>query len=677
MEDYTRFKKLLEYFVTHLEWVVNLDTTIRGYDGYIHPLIEKGNFRKTGQGYANNKIQQQVKDWENYPHGKICINIQQNFGSYFSSKCYLNWEGTGLNIIAEWSEKKVISLYQEEYFYWENPKRRKEFGEKISLVNLGLFTGSESCTDQLIDFYSVFENAIIRYNLLEEEKEMEEILKPITDLLLYKKQIILQGPPGTGKTRIAKILAEKLIGGVKGSISVDQIIENISVNQVIKSVGGKSSYLVLEIDSLQKRIKIKRESETEDNTSFNEIIDAFESKLWLSKIEQNKPRRAASIAKFIFERISDVIDSEQFKIIQFHPSYSYEDFVRGIVAVPAGDGEQIIYKAENKLLGAFAEKALQNFIDTQKTSEVIKHEDWIRNLIAGFQKDIENRLYNEEKIWLTPNVAYITKITNDAIRYKGDNWQMDGGIPYSDLEKMYLADIKNLADVRGLETLTASAKSNSTYWLKLLEKFKEYVKKNAFKTSLETESIDVKLKNYVLIIDEINRANLSSVLGELIYALEYRGEGLDSIYSVDVNKRNIIIPPNLYIIGTMNTADRSVGHIDYAIRRRFAFYSILPEPLNDDENIYFNTEGFNKISMLFNKINVSNEFEIKDVQLGHSYFIAKKSGETEEIEKSKIFAMKMNYEIIPLLLEYVKDGILIGKFEGKNIKEYIESLKYE
>lgn len=677
MEDYLRFKKLLEYFVTHLEWVVNLDDTSRGYEEYIHPLIEKGIFRKTGQGYANDKIQQQIKEWENYPNGKICINIQQNFGSYLSSKCYLNWEDTGLNIRADWSGENITSLYLEEYFYWENPKRRKEFSEKVSLVDLGLFMANESPTNQLMDFYSVFENAIVRYNILEEEKKMKEILTPITDLLLYKKQIILQGPPGTGKTRVAKMLAEKLIGRLGESISADQIVENISANQVIKSVGGKSSYLVLEVDSLQKKIKIKRESETEDYTSFNEITEAFESKLWLSKIEQNKPRRAASIAKFIFEKITNLNDSEQFKIIQFHPSYSYEDFVRGIVAEPADDGEQIIYKAQNKLLGAFAERALQNFIDVQKPSEVIKQEDRIRNLIKGFQKDIEDKLYNEEKIWLTPNVAYITKITNEAIRYKGDNWKIDGGIPYSDIEKMYLADTKNLADVRELETLTASAKSNSTYWLKLLEKFKEYVKKNGFKAPLETESISVKLKNYVLIIDEINRANLSSVLGELIYALEYRGEGLESMYSLDNDMRNIVVPPNLYIIGTMNTADRSVGHIDYAIRRRFAFYSILPEPLDDDENIYFNTDGFNRISMLFNETNVSNEFEVKDVQLGHSYFIAKKSDETEEIEKDKIFAMKMNYEIIPLLLEYIKDGILIGKFEGKSIKEYIESLRSE
>ena len=79
-------------------------------------------------------------------------------------------------------------------------------------------------------------------------------------------------------------------------------------------------------------------------------------------------------------------------------------------------------------------------------------------------------------------------------------------------------------------------------------------------------------KPYVLIIDEINRANVSAVLGELIYALEYRGAPVKTPYLGD-----IIIPPNLYIIGTMNTADRTIGQIDYAVRRRFAFVPCLPE----------------------------------------------------------------------------------------------------
>lgn len=154
---------------------------------------------------------------------------------------------------------------------------------------------------------------------------------------------------------------------------------------------------------------------------------------------------------------------------------------------------------------------------------------------------------------------------------------------------------------------------------------------------------------YILVIDEINRANLSAVLGELIYALEYRGEAVQSMYAID-GENNLILPPNLYIIGTMNTADRSVGHIDYAIRRRFAFVNILPKDLTNELGDQFKSELFDKVTNLFNT-NLSPEFKKEEVQLGHSYFITKNTP----------IGIRWEYEIKPILFEYVKDGILVGE----------------
>ena len=154
---------------------------------------------------------------------------------------------------------------------------------------------------------------------------------------------------------------------------------------------------------------------------------------------------------------------------------------------------------------------------------------------------------------------------------------------------------------------------------------------------------------YILVIDEINRANLSAVLGELIYALEYRGEAVQSMYAID-GENNLILPPNLYIIGTMNTADRSVGHIDYAIRRRFAFVNILPKDLTNELGDQFEGALFAKVTNLFNT-NLSPEFKKEEVQLGHSYFITKNTP----------INIRWEYEIKPILLEYVKDGILVGE----------------
>jgi len=169
-------------------------------------------------------------------------------------------------------------------------------------------------------------------------------------------------------------------------------------------------------------------------------------------------------------------------------------------------------------------------------------------------------------------------------------------------------------------------------------------------------------KKFVLIIDEINRANLPSVLGELIYALEYRGEEVESMYNHPEYGQKISLPENLYIIGTMNTTDRSIGHIDYAIRRRFAFYtlsadkSVIEEEYKNNENLKDKAlELFDKIKNLTAE-NISPDYSIDDIMIGHSYFLAEDEKELEEELK-----MKLEYEIKPILREYYKDGILIDR----------------
>jgi uncharacterized protein (UPF0335 family) len=247
----------------------------------------------------------------------------------------------------------------------------------------------------------------------------------------------------------------------------------------------------------------------------------------------------------------------------------------------------------------------------------------------------------------------------------GKEWATPSRINFTDFKKLIKAIAKKQLSFTTQQIpkeLSVHAHYRNTYYMALLKKFDDSYQYNG-------ESYTEPEKNYVLIIDEINRANLSSVLGELIYALEYRGEKVESMY--DADGKDLILPPNLYIIGTMNTADRSVGHIDYAIRRRFAFVDVPPERLQDNDEIYFNSTGYDQVKALFNENNVSKEFDIKDVQIGHSYFIAKKEEEKELQDRDAIFKLKMNYEVVPILLEYVKDGILINSFNGKPIKDYI------
>ena len=164
---------------------------------------------------------------------------------------------------------------------------------------------------------------------------------------------------------------------------------------------------------------------------------------------------------------------------------------------------------------------------------------------------------------------------------------------------------------------------------------------------------------FFLIIDEINRANLATVFGELIYGLEYRLEPVATPYAVNNNNR-ISIPNNLYIIGTMNTADKSIGGIDYAIRRRFLFFEQLP-----DESViksYREEIGqtqkelnekacklFENVEKLFKEDYLSPEYRREDVQIGHTYFL---------VDSEERLKRRFEYQIIPILKEYYKDGII-------------------
>ncbi|MCG8761942.1 AAA domain-containing protein [Tenacibaculum finnmarkense] len=363
---------------------------------------------------------------------------------------------------------------------------------------------------------------------------------------------------------------------------------------------------------------------------------------------------------------SEMTTSENnFKVIQFHPSYTYEDFVRGISVKNNQDGN-IEYKTENKVLAKIAKEALKNYTDSQKETESLSKEVNLKEYFTLFVDFIEDKIEENNGFFkLTDNVGLLSS-DEDAFRYKGknDGWTKNGNrMLFKDILQAFTDENTVRQDLKKNPNLSGLAKQHASYFVRILNMFQEFFKDE--KLTFENTSVEkVALKNYVLIIDEINRANLSSVLGELIYALEYRGEAVESMYDIDGN-RKITLPPNLYIIGTMNTADRSVGQIDYAIRRRFAFIDVLPEILEEstlENDLKFNTDSFNEVEALFigDNNHLSDEFKAKDVQLGHSYFIYKEAN----------FDMNLKYEIKPILQEYVADGIL-----KESALEVIEALK--
>ena len=171
-------------------------------------------------------------------------------------------------------------------------------------------------------------------------------------------------------------------------------------------------------------------------------------------------------------------------------------------------------------------------------------------------------------------------------------------------------------------------------------------------------------KNYVLIIDEINRANVAEVFGELLYGLEYRNVE----FSTEMSSEAFSVPDNLYVIGTMNTADRSLQNMDYAVRRRFSFEHIKAEAPQDET-----------MKRIFDKVHedivksVVRGVDPEDIMPGISYFTVDKDDD-DKLNKEHL-EYKIKYELIPLLKEYAKDGMFTKMVKLENGESLVKLLK--
>lgn len=180
--------------------------------------------------------------------------------------------------------------------------------------------------------------------------------------------------------------------------------------------------------------------------------------------------------------------------------------------------------------------------------------------------------------------------------------------------------------------------------------------------------------DYFFIIDEINRGNLSKIFGELFMLLESdkRGVALQLLYADE----KFSIPENLYIIGMMNTADRSLAMLDYALRRRFAFFDLKPAFESDGFKSYqhsLNNDKFNKLIECIKQLNLaikSDETLGEGFCIGHSYFCDLDKSEMYEWEDS--LSRIVEFELIPLLNEYWFDDVDIVNEWSNNLRSAIK-----
>lgn len=327
----------------------------------------------------------------------------------------------------------------------------------------------------------------------------------------------------------------------------------------------------------------------------------------------------------------------QIEFVTFHQSYSYEEFVEGIkpdILEWEENSEKLNYIGRNGIFKQICNKAENDLYTVNKDEEIDFDKAY-----KLFQEKYEagSNLLNLKNIQYEPN----------NLVYHFGNQVGDRRIALDKIKEIFNANKKYTTALE----FNKDYKGNNPLKGYFFNFYKELVKikEDCDKENQNKNVINQNMNNYVLIIDEINRGNISKIFGELITLIEEdKRLGNDGALAVTLPYSNHLfgIPKNLYIIGTMNTSDRSIASIDIALRRRFKFIEMMPKKeLVADFRIGF-ADIFENIN---NKIKVLLD---RDHQIGHSYFINTKYN--DENGNNDIDTLKDIWfsEILPLLNEY-------------------------
>ncbi|HEB8394096.1 TPA: AAA family ATPase [Campylobacter jejuni] len=394
----------------------------------------------------------------------------------------------------------------------------------------------------------------------------------------------------------------------------------------------------------------------------------------LEILGENLESRDEKKAKF-----DEYVRKGQIVFTTFHQSYGYEEFVEGIK--PRIDSKEnskeVEYEIKDGIFKELCKKALDNYkVSLLTQEEFVKSED-LENKIEIFLDELVDQQKFIEKI---QSGGFKLEEYNEKYRIITDDTNAN---LYLNLEifKTLLENKDKIINGRSIKQILNNKhrRQIDSYYFQLVKLFKE--REQDYKVD-NNPSEKPELKPYIIIIDEINRGNVSKIFGELITLIEASkriGEKEELKVTLPYSGKEFGVPKNVYIIGTMNTADRSITSLDTALRRRFEFIEMMP----DVSKLSMDCEGIN-LQELLKAINTRIEYLLdREKTIGHAFFIS-----VENLEDlKKVFKNK----IIPLLQEYFyndyalidavlnKNGMLEISVENKdylkNMTEFIESDK--
>lgn len=374
----------------------------------------------------------------------------------------------------------------------------------------------------------------------------------------------------------------------------------------------------------------------------------------------------------------EYLKNGQIVFTTFHQSYGYEEFVEGIKPIIDNDenSQEVKYDVKDGIFKELCDKSLKNYILSMQNENEID----LDKLIFEFANYINQDFLNKGNEFPLENKVSIKKI---LLNFKDEyrSFSLGGSIksPQSltiDIIKRDYLNFKNkkilsFKDIKPKYDSQSDYHGNAIYYFMFYNKLKEF-------ENIQNEKFKIKkeiLKSYIIIIDEINRGNVSKIFGELITLIEPSkriGEKEELKVTLPYSGEKFGVPKNVYIIGTMNTADRSITSLDTALRRRFEFIEMMP----DVSKLSMDCEGIN-LQELLKAINTRIEYLLdREKTIGHAFFVS-----VENLEDlKKVFQNK----IIPLLQEYFyNDYALINEvlndngmiFEDKKDDKYLQKIK--
>lgn len=501
--------------------------------------------------------------------------------------------------------------------------------------NVGLTSLKNMKPNNKIFFYASGESIICFYGIIKEIRDGKFIINKIQKLkntISLDKVKEYNFNPSQSSQNFSNVFVLNYLLLANNLIKVKKMIQNIPLNQILYGPPGtgKTYHTIdkaLEIISKEEKIQIPSE---DDRINRKKLFDEY-------------------------------VKNGQIVFTTFHQSYGYEEFVEGIKPVMNNEAnsQEIQYKIKDGIFKELCEKALDNYkVSLLTQEEFVKSED-LENKIEIFLDELVDQQKFIEKI---QSGGFKLEEYNEKYRIITDDTNAN---LYLNLEifKTLLENKDKIINGRSIKQILNNKhrRQIDSYYFQLVKLFKE--REQDYKVD-NNPSEKPELKPYIIIIDEINRGNVSKIFGELITLIEpSKRIGVEEELKVTLpySKKEFGVPKNVYIIGTMNTADRSITSLDTALRRRFEFIEMMP----DVSKLSMDCEGIN-LQELLKAINTRIEYLLdREKTIGHAFFMSEavkfnknnwiKPDEYEEdwyvLSISKLKSIFQN-KIIPLLQEY-------------------------